>query len=78
MPAETLIVCRDEAQKREAILAFGLGAGAMYTTLHSALTGHRFSKIIVIAGGPWSEDDLRQIREHLPTRLVPRGGLYVL
>lgn len=78
MPAETLIVCRDEAQKREAILAFGFDDSTMYTTLHSALTGYRFNKIIVIAGGPWSEHDLRQIREDLPTKLVPRGELYVL
>jgi hypothetical protein len=79
---DTLVVCMNEEQRHRAREA--LAMPAQYELIGSALTGHRFSKIIVMLGGtqPWTETEIalytRIIREDLPTKLKPGGKLYVI
>lgn len=80
---DTLIVCGSYDQRRAAIEA--LAIPAQYEIIASALTGYRFSKIIVILETgvhPWTATEVelytRIIKEDLPTKLKPGGKLYVL
>lgn len=77
MGKETLIVCREEPQLREAKLAFGEDF-ARFELIGAVLAGARFSKIIVLANGPFHPEEARFLRETLPTRLRHKGELYFL
>lgn len=77
---DTLILCRDEDQRRTAIRA--LAIKAQYETISSALTGSRFKRIIVVAGKPDSVMECNHFeemkREYLPTKLTRDGELLIL
>lgn len=77
---DTMILCRDDDQRRNAIRA--LAIPARYELIGSALCGHRFSRIIVIAGEPKSATEAamyeRILKEDLPTKLAIGGDLIVL
>lgn len=80
LDVDTLILCRDEAQRSAAIRA--LQIKARYEIWSAALMGNRFSKIIWLAG--FSESPVEQvtqeamIKEYFPTKLRPGGSLIVL
>jgi len=74
--ANVLVVCRSEAQRREAAMACG-SSSWQFELIGAPLTGHRFDRIIVLSGDH-HPDENRLIREVLPTRLEPKGELYVL
>jgi hypothetical protein len=68
---DTLILCKNDDQRRRAIKA--LGIPARYELIYSVLTGYRFKKIIVLGCRPESETETlnfnRLLKEDLPTKL---------
>ena len=77
---DTLVLCKNYRHLNEVAKAFGLKA--RYEVWTSTLLGHRFKKIIWIAGRGDSETESAVIeaviREVLPTKLYPDGELFVL
>jgi len=77
---DTLVLCKNYRHLNEVVKAFGLKA--RYDLWTSMLLGHRFKKIIWLAGHGDSETEAAVIeaviREILPTKLKPDGELFVL
>lgn len=72
---DTLIICENDDHRRRAVKA--LKMVARYTTIGSAVVGHRFLNIIVLVGKPESATEAamidRMAAEYWPT-LLERGG----